>query len=131
MKLIATPIVESLKEKIAKTPSSLIGNKGYRGFLKVTKESVCLDEDKVKADAKYDGIWVLTTNTKLEAKEVALKYKELWMVEQTFREMKSVIETRPIYTSGTKLFRATSFAASLLWYSKRNLTTDWSHKGCS
>jgi hypothetical protein len=25
-------IVESLKEKIAKAPSSLIGNKGYRGF---------------------------------------------------------------------------------------------------
>jgi hypothetical protein len=32
-----------------------------------------LDEEKIKADAKYDGIWVLTTNTKLKPREVALK----------------------------------------------------------
>lgn len=74
-------IVESLKEKIVKAPSSLIGNKGYRSFLKVTKESVQLNEEKIKADAKFDRIWVLTTNTKLKDREVALKYKELWMVE--------------------------------------------------
>src|ERR1035438_2264980 len=90
-------IVEALKEKIAKAPAKLIGNKGYRSFLHVTKESVTLDEEKIQADAKFDGIWVLTTNTKLKATDVALKYKELWMVEQTFREMKSVIDTRPIY----------------------------------
>ena len=51
-------IVESLKEKIKKAPASLIGNKGYRGFLTITNKSVVLDEEKVKADAKYDGIWV-------------------------------------------------------------------------
>jgi transposase len=61
-------IVESLKEKIAKAPSSLISNKGYRGFLTITNKSVTLDEEKIKADAKYDGIWVLTTNTKLKAR---------------------------------------------------------------
>jgi transposase len=114
-------IVESLKEKIAKAPSSLIGNKGYRGFLKVTKESVCLDEDKVKADAKYDGIWVLTTNTKLKAKEVALKYKELWMVEQTFREMKSVIDTRPIYHKRDETIRGHVFCSFLALVLKREL----------
>jgi transposase len=114
-------IVESLKEKIAKAPSSLIGNKGYRGFLKVTKESVCLDEDKVKADAKYDGIWVLTTNTKLKAKEVALKYKELWMVEQTFREMKSVIETRPIYHKRDETIRGHVFCSFLALVLKKEL----------
>jgi hypothetical protein len=46
-------IVESLKDKIAKAPSSLISNKGYRGFLKITNKSVALDEGKIKADAKY------------------------------------------------------------------------------
>jgi len=60
-------IVESLKEKIKKAPSSLISNKGYRGFLTITNKSVVLDEEKIKADALYDGIWVLTTNTKLKA----------------------------------------------------------------
>ena len=114
-------IVESLKEKIAKAPAKLIGNKGYRSFLKVTKESVLLDEEKIKADAKFDGIWVLTTNTKLKAKEVALKYKELWMVEQTFREMKSVIDTRPIYHKRDETIRGHVFCSFLALVLKKEL----------
>lgn len=114
-------IVESLKEKIAKTPAKLIGNKGYRGFLKITKESVSLDEEKIKADARFDGIWVLTTNTQLKAKDVALKYKELWMVEQTFRDMKSVIDTRPVYHKQDETIRGHVFCSFLALVLKKEL----------
>lgn len=114
-------IVEALKEKIAKSPAKLIGNKGYRSFLKVTKDSVVLDEEKIKADAKFDGIWVLTTNTKLPAREVALKYKELWMVEQTFRDMKSVIDTRPIYHKRDETIRGHVFCSFLALVLKKEL----------
>jgi transposase len=114
-------IVESLKEKIVKAPAKLIGNKGYRSFLKVTKDSVVLDEEKIKADAKFDGIWVLTTNTKLPAREVALKYKELWMVEQTFRDMKSVIDTRPIYHKRDETIRGHVFCSFLALVLKKEL----------
>ena len=114
-------IVASLKEKIAKAPASLIGNKGYRSFLKVTKDSVSLDEEKITADAKFDGIWVLTTNTDLPAREVALKYKELWMVEQTFREMKSVIDTRPIYHKRDETIRGHVFCSFLALVLKKEL----------
>jgi transposase len=41
--------------------------------------------------------WVLLTNTNLPTAEVALSYKQLWMVEDVFCSMKSVLETRPIY----------------------------------
>ena len=114
-------IVESLKEKIAKAPSSLISNKGYRGFLTITNKSVALDEEKIKADAKYDGIWVLATNTKLKAREVALKYKELWMVEHTFRDMKSVIDTRPIYHKRDETIRGHVFCSFLALVLKKEL----------
>jgi transposase len=114
-------IVESLKEKIKKAPSSLISNKGYRGFLTITNKSVALDEEKIKADAKYDGIWVLTTNTKLKAREVALKYKELWMVEHTFRDMKSVIDTRPIYHKRDETIRGHVFCSFLALVLKKEL----------
>ena len=40
-----------------------------------------VDEAKVAEDARYDGKWVLRTNTELDAAEVALQYKQLWMVE--------------------------------------------------
>ncbi len=114
-------IVESLKEKIKKAPASLISNKGYRGFLKITNKTVALDEEKIKADARYDGIWVLTTNTKLKAREVALKYKELWMVEHTFRDMKSVIDTRPIFHKRDETIRGHVFCSFLALVLKKEL----------
>jgi transposase len=114
-------IVAALKEKIRKAPTSLISNKGYRSFLTMTNDSVLLDEEKITADARYDGIWVLTTNTKLTVREVALKYKELWMVEQTFRDMKSVLETRPIYHKRDETIRGHVFCSFLALVLKKEL----------
>jgi len=90
-------ILESLKEQLKKGPAALVGNKGYRKYLKLAKDSARIDPAKVKAAARYDGKWVLTTNTDLPADQVALKYKELWRVERVFRDVKSLLETRPVY----------------------------------
>jgi transposase len=40
---------------------------------------------------------VLTANTDLVADKVALKYKELRQVERVFRDVKFLLETRPVY----------------------------------
>ena len=90
-------ILASLKEQLKKGPAALVGNKGYRKYLKMAKDSARIDPAKVKAAARYDGKWVLTTNTDLPADQVALKYKELWRVERVFRDVKSLLETRPVY----------------------------------
>ena len=42
-------------------------------------------------------MWVLRTNTALPAVEVALKYRQLWMVKQIFRTGKSLLDTRPVF----------------------------------
>jgi transposase len=90
-------ILESLKQQLKKGPKALVGNKGYRKYLKLAKDSAWIDPAKVKAEARFDGKWVLITNTELPADQVALKYKELWRVERVFRDVKSVLETRPVY----------------------------------
>ena len=122
-------IVESLKEKLKTAPKTLIGNKGYRQFLSVDKQSVTIDEKKIEADARYDGIWVLTTNTKLTAKDVALKYKELWMVEHTFREIKSVLDTRPIFHKRDETIRGHVFCSFLALALKKELDERLVSKG--
>ncbi|MBC7220466.1 transposase, partial [Candidatus Bipolaricaulota bacterium] len=48
-------------------------------------------------DARYDGKWVLRTNTALPPSEVARAYKGLWQVEEAFRVLKTPLELRPIY----------------------------------
>jgi len=90
-------IVESLKRQLKKGPKALVGNKGYRKYLKLTKDSARIDPAKIKSEARFDGKWVLTTSTDLPADQVALKYKELWRVERVFRDVKSLLETRPLY----------------------------------
>jgi hypothetical protein len=90
-------ILKSLRAKLKEGVSGLIGNRGYRRFLKIERNSVEIDEAKVKGDARFDGKWVLRTNLDLPAEEVALRYKELWRVERLFRNVKSLLSTRPIF----------------------------------
>lgn len=90
-------IVDSLEQQLKKGVKSLVGNKGYRKYLKMNKDSARIDMDKVQQEARFDGKWVLTTNTDLSAEVVALKYKELWQVERVFRDVKSMLDTRPVY----------------------------------
>jgi len=90
-------IFEALKEKITTNPKTLIGNKGYRKYLKMSRDSVTIDQDKIAYESRFDGKWVLITNTNFSAAQVAIKYKQLWQVEQVFRDVKSVLETRPVY----------------------------------
>ncbi len=90
-------IIASLKEQLKKGPKSLVGNKGYRKYLKIDKDSARVDMDKVKDESRFDGKWVLSTNTDLPTEKVALKYKELWQVERVFRDVKTMLHTRPVY----------------------------------
>jgi hypothetical protein len=91
-------IVERLQERIStQGVKSLVGNKGYARFLKIQRGSVQIDQEAVQADARYDGKFVLRTNTDLAADEVARTYKSLWRVERTFREQKSTLQVRPLF----------------------------------
>jgi Transposase DDE domain len=107
-------IVAHLREQLRQGDKSLVGNKGYRRYLKVEGEGhFQIDEAQVKAEARYDGLWVLRTNTAYEAETVAHVYKTLWTVEQSFRTAKSILETRPIYHQSDAAIRGHVFCSFL------------------
>jgi transposase len=108
-------IVKSLEDQLKGGAKSLVGNKGYRKYLACQGEKVFgIDYAKVKAEARYDGKWVLRTNRfDCAAAEIALRYKELWMVESIFRATKSVLETRPIYHKRDETIRGHVFCSFL------------------
>jgi len=107
-------IVAALAEQLRKGDKSLVGNKGYRRYLKVEGDRhFAIDKAKLEEEARYDGTWVLRTNTELSAAEVALQYKKLWMVEQWFRSCKSLLETRPIYHHRDETIRGHVFCSFL------------------
>ena len=75
---------------------SLIGNKGYRRFLKIEGGGhFLIDEKQIALEEGYDGLFVLRTDTDHDAETIARVYKMLWMVEDSFRTAKSIRETRP------------------------------------
>ena len=114
-------IVEALKAQLKKGPKSLVGNKGYRKYLKLDKDSVRIDTKKVEHESRFDGKWVLTTNTNLPPTKVALKYKELWQVERIFRDIKSMFETRPIYHQRDENIRGHIFCSFLALVLRKEL----------
>ena len=78
-------------------PKSVVANKGYKRYLKAEKGAFAIDLDKARDEERFDGMWVLRTNTALSAVEVALRYKQPWRVEQVFRTAKSLLDTRPVF----------------------------------
>ena len=114
-------IIDALGERIKKGPKNMIGNKGYRKYLKVTPGGITVDQDKIAAEAKFDGKWVLKTNTDLPTEKVALRYKELWQVEHVFRDLKSILETRPIYHKVDETIRGHVFCSFLALVLRKEL----------
>lgn len=92
-------MVEKLENQIKNNGvKSLIGNSGYRRYLLLKKEAIVgIDQKVLQEEARYDGKYVLRTNSQLDTDEVALAYKDQWRVELAFREIKSSLDLRPVY----------------------------------
>lgn len=106
-------IVAGLEKTLTKGTKALVGNKGFRRYLAVPDAGFRVDAAKVQAEARYDGKWVLRTNTDWEMAEVALRYKQLWMVEDLFRQSKSLLDTRPIWHKRDDTIRGHVFCSFL------------------
>ena len=72
---------------------------------------------------------MLQTNLADEPEIIALVYKELWMVENMFRTMKSILETRPIYHKCDETIRGHVFCSFLALLLKRTLEERLEAKG--
>lgn len=106
-------ITQALKIKLKQGDKALVGNKGYRKYIRTQGERFLLDEKKIEGESRFDGKWVLRTNTDLDTAEVAIKYKQLWMVEDIFRSAKSLLETRPIFHKTDETIRGHVFCSFL------------------
>lgn len=106
-------MLAALAERLRHGATSLVGNRGYRRYLSAQGQGFRIDAEKVERDARYDGKWVLRTTTDLDAADVALAYKQLWTVEDIFRSMKSLLETRPVYHRTDAAIRGHVFCSFL------------------
>lgn len=84
--------------KSGKLTKDKINKRGYNKFLTISKDvKVTIDQDKIKDDAKWDGLKGYITNTNLDPEKVISQYHGLWVVERAFRISKGNLEMRPIF----------------------------------
>ncbi|MFC5001986.1 IS1634 family transposase [Dactylosporangium cerinum] len=71
---------------------------GLNRFLRVTSAGLLrIDHAAIKAEARLDGKYLLRcSDPKLTPEDIALGYKQLLEVERGWRDMKSVLDLRPV-----------------------------------
>jgi Transposase DDE domain len=81
---------------------------GLHRYLRVTPSGLLrIDQRAVKAEANLDGKYLLrSSDPHLSAEDIALGYKQLLQVERGWRDMKQVIDLRPIYHRKEERIRA-------------------------
>jgi len=94
-------VLNKIKKLIGAKGSTrkLISNQGVKKFT-VTDESskTILDEERIAADALWDGLHGVITNLKHdEASSIFARYARLWVIEESFRIKKHLLKIRPIF----------------------------------
>jgi hypothetical protein len=107
-------MVAALERQLKRGDKALVGNSGYRRFLKTVGDGhFVIDRGKVAEDARFDGVFVLRTNTDLNPLAAMLRYKQLWTVERIFRSDKHLFATRPIFHKLDETIRGHVFCSFL------------------
>ena len=72
---------------------------GLNRFLRTTAAGLLrVDATKIAADTKLDGKYLLrTSDPHLSTEDIALGYKQLLQVERGWRDMKQVLDLRPVF----------------------------------
>jgi len=78
---------------------------GSERAIRTYQGTVEVDEEKMRQAGKFDGFWLLVTNHnkkkekgfELSAQETIIPYRDKWVIESAFRDIKSFVEVAPVY----------------------------------
>lgn len=96
-------ILEKIRKKLSKkkiTPKTFVSNKTYQRYVKGLDDGkvFTLNETAITEDALRDGYFGVITNvTDMKAEEIITNYKQLWIVEDAFGELKGSLKSRPVF----------------------------------
>ena len=96
------------RDKRAELRGVISAKPGLNRYLRVTPGGLLrVDAGKAKAGENLDGKYLLrTSDPKLSAEDIALGYRQLLQVERGWRDMKQVIDLRPVYHRKEERIRA-------------------------
>jgi hypothetical protein len=96
------------KDKRAELRGVISTKPGLNRYLRVTPGGLLrIDAARAKAEENLDGKYLLrTSDPKMTAEDIALGYKQLLQVERGWKDLKQVIDLRPVYHRKEERIRA-------------------------
>jgi Transposase DDE domain len=96
------------KDKRAELRGVISTKPGLNRYLRVTPGGLLrVDASKARAEENLDGKYLLrTSDPKMTAGDIALGYRQLLEVERGWRDLKQVIDLRPVYHRKEERIRA-------------------------
>src|SRR5271165_3069285 len=96
------------KNKRAELRGVISTRPGLNRYLRLTPGGLLrIDASRAKAEENLDGKYLLrTSDPKMTSEDIALGYKQLLQVERGWRDMKQVIDLRPVYHRKEERIRA-------------------------
>jgi len=119
--------IKKLINKLSKNKSNaknLLSNYGYKKYLEIEgKTNLTINEEKVAADAQWDGLHGIITNYEdVDDINIVKHYRGLWQIEECFRISKHDLKIRPIYHWTPKRIKAHIAISFMALVCVRNLT---------
>jgi transposase len=107
--------LEAREEEHPKAACALRSSRRFGMYLKTgANGELEIDQAKVAQEEKLDGKWLVITNdASLSTEDVALGYKQLLRVEESFRRLKHGIDIRPVHHRTPERIEAHVFACVL------------------
>jgi hypothetical protein len=96
------------RDKRAELRGVISTKPGLNRYLRVTPGGLLrIDASRAKAEENLDGKYLLrTSDPKMTAEDIALGYRQLLEVERGWRDLKQVIDPRPVYHRKEERIRA-------------------------
>ena len=92
--------IEAQLSKKSISTRSFLSNSNYKKYIThpKSKGKPTLNKSAINESEKTDGFFGIITNTdNLSSEEIIMNYKQLWKVENSFRELKGTLKTRPMF----------------------------------
>jgi transposase len=109
-RVIRDQIVDTAKRKLeelsqytgkahTKAACALRSHSAYGRYITQDEKGVLrIDTAKIASESLLDGKFLVSTSSmKMDAADVVAGYKQLWAIERVFRDMKNILDIRPVY----------------------------------
>jgi transposase len=120
-------------EGLIQDPNTIYNKRGARKYIEIQQDSnPTLNQQKIDDDEKWDGFYgIQCSRLEMAPQKIAEAYHRLWKIEESFRVLKSTLQTRPIFHWTPKRIKGHLMVCFIAFLLERTLELELKKKNIS